>query len=171
MKLKEKLDTRWQQRTNYYTGSTDPRRKSQDVTGYHSFESRAPLSRRETSQGESRHIYTRRYRLTRTIRKQKAKSSGHCERISEIRVRRREALVDRRRSLARFYLDSMLVVVIPRCIVPQADRCLRCLVPACGSATALCTFSGTACGVPSRLSDRLRNVGSTSRDKDALAGA
>lgn len=65
----------------------------------------------------------------------------------------------------------MLVVVIPRCIVPQADRCLRCFVPACGSATALCTLSGTACGVPSKLSDRLRNVGSTSSDKDALVGA
>lgn len=65
----------------------------------------------------------------------------------------------------------MLVVVIPRCIVPQADRCLRCFVPACGSATALCTLSGTVCGVPSKLSDRLRNVGSTSRDKDALVGA
>lgn len=63
------------------------------------------------------------------------------------------------------------MVVIPRCIVPQADRCLRCLVPACGSATELCTLSGIACGVPSKLSDRLRNVGSTSKDKDALVGA
>lgn len=63
------------------------------------------------------------------------------------------------------------MVVIPRCIVPQADRCLRCLVPACGSATELCTLSGIACGVPSKLSDRLRNVGSTSRDRDALVGA
>lgn len=76
------------------------------------------------------------------------------------------------RSVAtRFYLESILVVVIPRCIVPQADRCLRCLVPACGSATELCTLSGIACGVPSKLSDRLRNVGSTSRDRDALVGA
>lgn len=63
------------------------------------------------------------------------------------------------------------MVVIPRCIVPQADRCLRCLVPACGSATELCTLSGIACGVPSKLSDRLRNVGSTSKDRDALVGA
>lgn len=63
------------------------------------------------------------------------------------------------------------MVAIPRCIVPQADRCLRCLVPACGSATELCTLSGIACGVPSKLSDRLRNVGSTSRDRDALVGA
>lgn len=65
----------------------------------------------------------------------------------------------------------MLAAGIPRCMVPQADRCLLCLVPACGSATAVCTLSGAACGVPSRLSDRLRNVGSTSRDSDALVGA
>lgn len=33
---------------------TDPLRKSQDVTGYHISKTRAPLSRREASQGESR---------------------------------------------------------------------------------------------------------------------
>jgi len=36
-------------------GSMDPLRKSQDVTGYHISKIRAPLSRREASQGESRY--------------------------------------------------------------------------------------------------------------------
>lgn len=56
-------------------------------------------------------------------------------------------------------------------MVPQADKCLRCFVAVCGSVTIVCTHSGTVCGVPSRLSDRLRKVGSTSRDSDALVGA
>jgi len=65
----------------------------------------------------------------------------------------------------------MLAVAAPRWMVPQADKCLRCFVLVCGSATVFCTHSGAVCGVPSKLSDRLRKVGSTSRDNDALVGA
>lgn len=67
-----------------YTGSTDPRRKSQDVTGYHSFESRAPLSRRETSQGESRHIYATLQANER--RASRSERSDHYEKTSEMYV-------------------------------------------------------------------------------------
>lgn len=74
----------------------------------------------------------------------------------------------------KFYLESILVVAIPRWMLPQADKCLRCFVLVCGSVTIFCTHSGAVCGVPSKLSDRLRSirkVGSTSKDNDALVGA
>jgi len=79
------------------------------------------------------------------------------------------------RRYQKLYLESMLAVATPRpWMVPQADKCLRCFVLVCGSATIFCTHSDVVCGVASKLSDRLRSirkVGSTSRDNDALVGA
>lgn len=96
IKVKSKKEALYWKATEnkVYTGSIDPRRKSQDVTGYHSFESRAPLSRRETSQGESRHIYATLQANER--RASRSERSDHYEKKRDVcnNVRRREASDD-----------------------------------------------------------------------------